>query len=146
MFLSRGDRDLGVAFQTHPGRQAFISSGSTQLAPPSPSPTASTCPLSVSLFPPCRYLHHYRFFLTRYICVYVMFVLNSRHNWALRFSPLPFLLDQAALFSRSHKIFSNTRKNRLSPLCFLSSVRQGLQFKNPEHVKNNAHKPLLWFL
>ena len=25
MFLSRGDRDLGVAFQTHPGRQAFIS-------------------------------------------------------------------------------------------------------------------------
>ena len=28
MFLSRGDRDLGVAFQTHPGRQAFISSGS----------------------------------------------------------------------------------------------------------------------
>ena len=23
--LSRGDRDLGVAFQTHPGRQAFIS-------------------------------------------------------------------------------------------------------------------------
>ena len=30
MFLSRGDRDLGVAFQTHPGRQAFISSGSTQ--------------------------------------------------------------------------------------------------------------------
>ena len=22
MFLSRGDRDLGVAFQTHPGRQA----------------------------------------------------------------------------------------------------------------------------
>ena len=21
MFLSRGDRDLGVAFQTHPGRQ-----------------------------------------------------------------------------------------------------------------------------
>ena len=26
MFLSRGDRDLGVAFQTHPGRQAFISS------------------------------------------------------------------------------------------------------------------------
>ena len=24
MFLSRGDRDLGVAFQTHPGRQAFI--------------------------------------------------------------------------------------------------------------------------
>src|SRR5574337_576580 len=27
MFLSRGDRDVGVAFQTHPGRQAFISSG-----------------------------------------------------------------------------------------------------------------------
>src|SRR5574341_1033634 len=27
MFLSRGDRDLGVAFQTHPGRQSFISSG-----------------------------------------------------------------------------------------------------------------------
>ena len=26
MFLSRGDRDLGVAFQTHPGRQASISS------------------------------------------------------------------------------------------------------------------------
>ena len=25
MFLSRGDRDLGVAFQTHPGRQAFVS-------------------------------------------------------------------------------------------------------------------------
>ena len=25
VFLSRGDRDLGVAFQTHPGRQAFIS-------------------------------------------------------------------------------------------------------------------------
>ena len=25
MFLSRGNRDLGVAFQTHPGRQAFIS-------------------------------------------------------------------------------------------------------------------------
>ena len=25
MFLSRGDRDLGAAFQTHPGRQAFIS-------------------------------------------------------------------------------------------------------------------------
>ena len=24
MFLSRGDRDLGVAFQTHPVRQAFI--------------------------------------------------------------------------------------------------------------------------
>ena len=33
MFLSRGDRDLGVAFQTHPGRQAFISEG--------PSPGAS---------------------------------------------------------------------------------------------------------
>ena len=31
MFLSRGDRDLGVAFQTHPGRQAFISSGSKLL-------------------------------------------------------------------------------------------------------------------
>src|SRR5574340_440572 len=29
-FLSRGDRDLGVAFQTHPGRQAFISSGSKE--------------------------------------------------------------------------------------------------------------------
>ena len=25
-----GDRDLGVAFQTHPGRQAFISSGSKE--------------------------------------------------------------------------------------------------------------------
>src|SRR5574340_54463 len=30
MFLSRGDRDLGVAFQMHPGRQAFISSGSKE--------------------------------------------------------------------------------------------------------------------
>ena len=30
MFLSRGDRDLRVAFQTHPGRQAFISSGSNE--------------------------------------------------------------------------------------------------------------------
>src|SRR5574340_696820 len=30
MFLSRGDRDLGVAFQTPPGRQAFISSGSKE--------------------------------------------------------------------------------------------------------------------
>src|SRR5574340_989831 len=30
MFLSRGDRDLGVAFQTHPGRQAFLSSGSEE--------------------------------------------------------------------------------------------------------------------
>src|SRR5574338_439570 len=30
MFLSRGDRDLGVAFQTNPGRQAFISSGSKE--------------------------------------------------------------------------------------------------------------------
>src|SRR5574340_1095644 len=30
MFLSRGDRDLGVAFQKHPGRQAFISSGSKE--------------------------------------------------------------------------------------------------------------------
>ena len=30
MFLSRGDRDLGVAFQTHPGRQAFLSSGSKE--------------------------------------------------------------------------------------------------------------------
>src|SRR5574341_1163648 len=30
MFLSRGDRDLGVAIQTHPGRQAFISSGSKE--------------------------------------------------------------------------------------------------------------------
>src|SRR5574340_1389764 len=30
MFLPRGDRDLGVAFQTHPGRQAFISSGSKE--------------------------------------------------------------------------------------------------------------------
>src|SRR5574337_417500 len=30
MFLSRGDRDLGVAFQTHPGRQAFIASGSKE--------------------------------------------------------------------------------------------------------------------
>src|SRR5574340_677836 len=30
MFLSRGDRDLGLAFQTHPGRQAFISSGSKE--------------------------------------------------------------------------------------------------------------------
>src|SRR5574341_324756 len=30
MFLSRGDRDLGVAFQTHQGRQAFISSGSKE--------------------------------------------------------------------------------------------------------------------
>src|SRR5574340_1216822 len=30
MFLSGGDRDLGVAFQTHPGRQAFISSGSKE--------------------------------------------------------------------------------------------------------------------
>ena len=30
MFLSRGDRDLGVAFQTHPGTQAFISSGSKE--------------------------------------------------------------------------------------------------------------------
>ena len=24
MFLSRGDRDLGVAFQTHPGRPSFL--------------------------------------------------------------------------------------------------------------------------
>ena len=30
MFLSRGDRDLGVAFQTPPGRQAFITSGSKE--------------------------------------------------------------------------------------------------------------------
>ena len=30
MFLSRGDRVLGVAFQTHPGRQTFISSGSKE--------------------------------------------------------------------------------------------------------------------
>ena len=30
MFLSRGDRDLGVAFQTHPWRQAFLSSGSKE--------------------------------------------------------------------------------------------------------------------
>src|SRR5574337_633752 len=30
MFLSRGDRDLGVAFQTPPGRQEFISSGSNE--------------------------------------------------------------------------------------------------------------------
>src|SRR5574337_610482 len=30
LFLSRGYRDLGVAFQTHPGRQAFISSGSKE--------------------------------------------------------------------------------------------------------------------
>ena len=30
VFLSRGDRDLGVAFQTHPGRPAFISSGSKE--------------------------------------------------------------------------------------------------------------------
>ena len=30
MFLSRGDRDLGVAFQTHPGRQAFLLSGSKE--------------------------------------------------------------------------------------------------------------------
>ena len=30
MFLSRGDRDLRVAFQTHPGRQAFMSSGSKE--------------------------------------------------------------------------------------------------------------------
>ena len=29
-FPSRGDRGLGVAFQTHPGRQAFISSGSKE--------------------------------------------------------------------------------------------------------------------
>ena len=28
--LCRGDRDLVVAFQTHPGRQAFISSGSKE--------------------------------------------------------------------------------------------------------------------
>ena len=34
MFLSRGDRDLGVAFQTHPGRQAFISSGRLDLPGP----------------------------------------------------------------------------------------------------------------
>ena len=27
---SRGDRDLGIAFQTHPGRQAFVSSGSKE--------------------------------------------------------------------------------------------------------------------
>ena len=33
MFLSRGDRDLGVAFQTHPGRQAFISSASGMASP-----------------------------------------------------------------------------------------------------------------
>ena len=32
MFLSRGDRDLGVAFQTHPGRQAFISSPGAHMA------------------------------------------------------------------------------------------------------------------
>ena len=31
MVLSRGERDLGVAFQTHPGRQASISSGSKEL-------------------------------------------------------------------------------------------------------------------
>ena len=30
MFLSRGERDLGIAFQTHPGRQASISSGSKE--------------------------------------------------------------------------------------------------------------------
>src|SRR5574337_646286 len=30
MFLSRGERDLGVAFQTHPGRQASIASGSKE--------------------------------------------------------------------------------------------------------------------
>src|SRR5574337_899138 len=30
MFLSRGERDLGVAFQTHPGRQASISRGSKE--------------------------------------------------------------------------------------------------------------------
>ena len=30
VFRSRGDRDLGVAFQTHPWRQASISSGSKE--------------------------------------------------------------------------------------------------------------------
>src|SRR5574340_1683290 len=30
VFLSRGDRDLGVAFPTHPGTQASISSGSKE--------------------------------------------------------------------------------------------------------------------
>ena len=28
--MTRGDRDLGVAIQTHPGRQAFVSSGSKE--------------------------------------------------------------------------------------------------------------------
>ena len=31
MFLSRGDRDLGVAFQTHPGRQAHVQVRKQQL-------------------------------------------------------------------------------------------------------------------
>src|SRR5574341_429843 len=40
MFLSRGDRDLGVAFQTHPGRQAFLSSGSKEARSALESPMA----------------------------------------------------------------------------------------------------------
>src|SRR5574341_630274 len=43
MFLSRGDRDLGVAFQTHPGRQAFISSGSKEARSALESRRVSLC-------------------------------------------------------------------------------------------------------
>ena len=49
MFLSRGDRDLGVAFQTHPGRQAFVSSGSTYMAS-ALSVIIVTCSLAVLAF------------------------------------------------------------------------------------------------
>ena len=52
---SRGDRDLGVAFQTHPGRQASISSGSKE---PRSAPKALTwlglIPDDWELWPPTR--------------------------------------------------------------------------------------------
>src|SRR5574340_1059466 len=46
MFLSRGDRDLGVALQTHPGRQAFIASGSNEPRSALESRRVSLCPQS----------------------------------------------------------------------------------------------------
>ena len=70
MFLSRGDRDLGVAFQTHPGSQAssrgeakdsaFLSSRDGYLLEPTEWPTGSqaSCGFwredSVLLSRPCR--------------------------------------------------------------------------------------------
>ena len=88
MFLSRGDRDLGVAFQTHPGRQAFTSSqglaatgGNLDVLPQRAAPRRGDRHALVGLLPASRPLH--RGLLESAAHTYPLLVKSANHQQLL---------------------------------------------------------------